>query len=103
MTEPTRDNFPQWMFEQPWDTLLSYITDAREAAVQIKLTTHFLRTDPDVARMRVRSPILDRPQCVEDLTSEINAQVDLLLQTIESLSEFRNAVLQHSEMHERED
>lgn len=103
MNEPIRTNFPQWMLEQPWDTLVSYITDAREAAVQAKLTTHLLRTDPQVARSRVHSPMLDRTHTVEDLTSEINAQLDSLLQTIESLAEFRAAVMQQAQMREHSD
>src|SRR5688572_18006725 len=103
MSELTHDNFPQWMFEQPWDTLLSYITDARDAAVQIKLKTHFLMADPDAARMRIKSPVLDKSQSVEELAENINEQIDMLLQTIESLSQFRAAVIQHSEMREHSD
>jgi hypothetical protein len=103
MNEPSPNNFPHWMLEQPWDTLISYITDARDAAVQIKLTTHFLLSDPAVAQMRVKSPVLDRPQRVEDLTAQINEQANLLLQTLESLEQFRAAVKQQSEMRERAD
>jgi hypothetical protein len=90
-----KGEFPQWMFDDPWETLLSYLIDARQTAVQIKLAVHALKMEPALAKIPLEAIGTNQFQTAEQLADHIDKYTESLLDTISSLAEFRSAVAQH--------